>query len=102
MRVSTSDAAFLIGAGLTFMLLAFALSAGLGGLAQRKAFRFGLVDFPGGPLRHRVPISLAGGVSIWLSFVVVIGVAALVLEQGRPYLPQAIARYINGLWYRAG
>ena len=102
MTVSASDAAILTGLGLAFTTLAFALSAGLGVLAQRKEFRFGLVDFPGGPLRHRVPVSLAGGISVWLSFVLVIGLAALVLEQGRPFLPAAIVRHVNGLWYRAG
>ena len=102
MTVSASDAAILTGLGLAFMTLAFALSAGLGVLAQRKEFRFGLVDFPGGPLRHRVPVSLAGGISVWFSFILVIGLAALVLEQGRQYLPVAIVRYVNGLWYRAG
>jgi UDP-GlcNAc:undecaprenyl-phosphate GlcNAc-1-phosphate transferase len=102
MTVSASDAAILTGLGLAFMTLAFALSAGLGVLAQRKEFRFGLVDFPGGPLRHRVPVSLAGGISVWFSFIVVIGLAALVLEQGRLFLPEAIVRYVNGLWYRAG
>ncbi len=102
MTASTSDAFLLIGVGLAFSLLAFGLSAGLGFLAKRKEFRFGLVDFPGGPLRHRVPVSLAGGVSVWLSFVVVIGLAALALEQGRRFLPEAIVRHIDGLWYRAG
>jgi UDP-GlcNAc:undecaprenyl-phosphate GlcNAc-1-phosphate transferase len=102
MTVSVSDAAILAGVGLAFATLAFVLSAGLGALARRKEFRFGLVDFPGGPLRHRVPVSLAGGISVWLSFILVIGLAALVLDQGRPLLPAAIARYVNGLWYRAG
>jgi UDP-GlcNAc:undecaprenyl-phosphate GlcNAc-1-phosphate transferase len=101
MTASVSDALVLIGVGLAFTMLAFSLSAGLGILAKRKEFRLGLVDFPGGPLRHRVPVSLAGGVSVWLSFVVVIGLAALVLEEGRPYLPEAIGRYVDGLWYRA-
>ena len=48
MTVSASDAAILSGVGLAFTALAFALSAGLGVLAQRKEFRFGLVDFPAG------------------------------------------------------
>jgi UDP-GlcNAc:undecaprenyl-phosphate/decaprenyl-phosphate GlcNAc-1-phosphate transferase len=87
--------------GLALVALAFVLSAGLGILAQRRGPRFGLVDFPGGPLRHRIPISLAGGVSVWLSTVAVIGLAALALGVGRPFLPEAIARYLNGLWYRA-
>src|SRR4051812_34069651 len=102
MTVSASDGAVLIGVGLAFTTLAFALSAGLGALAQRKKFWFGLVDFPGGSLRHRVPVSLAGGISVWISLVAVIGLAAVVFGGGQPVLPDALARYINGLWYRAG
>jgi UDP-GlcNAc:undecaprenyl-phosphate GlcNAc-1-phosphate transferase len=102
MGMSVSDAAVLIGAGLAFTSLAFVLSAALGVLAQRKEFRFGLVDFPGGPLRHRVPVSLAGGIAVWLSFLLMLGLAALVLEHARPMLPGAIARHISGLWYRSG
>src|SRR3954470_6257474 len=102
MGMSVSDAAVLIGVGLAFNSLAFALSVVLGMLAQRKEFRFGLVDFPGGPLRHRVPVSLAGGIAVWLSLLLVLGLAALVLEHGRPALPGAIVRHINGLWYRSG
>jgi UDP-GlcNAc:undecaprenyl-phosphate GlcNAc-1-phosphate transferase len=101
MSVSATNAAILGGLGVAFTILAFGLSAGLGTLARRKEFRFGLVDFPGGPLRHRVPVSLAGGVSVWLALMLVIGFAALALEAGRPFLPEAIVRHINGLWYRA-
>jgi UDP-GlcNAc:undecaprenyl-phosphate GlcNAc-1-phosphate transferase len=101
MRLSFYDAAILLAMGLGILTLAFALSAGLGILAQRKEFRFGLVDFPGGTMRHRVPVSLAGGVSVWLSFLIGIGAAAIVLESGRTFLPVAIARHLDGLWYRS-
>jgi UDP-GlcNAc:undecaprenyl-phosphate GlcNAc-1-phosphate transferase len=102
MTVTAYDAAILSGLGLALVARAFVLSAGLGILAQRRGPQFGLVDFPGGPLRHHIPVSLAGGVSVWLSTDAVVGLAALALGVGRPFLPEAIARYLNGLWYRAG
>jgi UDP-GlcNAc:undecaprenyl-phosphate GlcNAc-1-phosphate transferase len=93
--------AILAGTGLILGVLAFALSAALSARLTR-GLGFGLVDFPGGPLRYRVPVPLGGGLAIWLSSVVLLGVGALALEIGRPFLPEAIARYVDGLWYRSG
>lgn len=87
--------------GLILGSLAFALSAALCARIARGP-TFGLVDFPGGPLRYRTGVPLGGGLAIWLSTVTVLGLGALFLVSGRPLLPEGITRYVDGLWYRSG
>lgn len=87
--------------GLGLLGLAFIVGVGVCGLARRWGPAFGLVDFPGGTLGHRAAVSQAGGVAIWLATVAVIGAGALVLGYGRAWLPPAVARHVDGLWYRA-
>jgi UDP-GlcNAc:undecaprenyl-phosphate GlcNAc-1-phosphate transferase len=96
------DVAILAGTGLLLSGLSFALSVFLCAKARRWGPTVGLVDFPGGPLKHRVPVSLGGGVAIWLSTVAVLGLGTLVLHYGRPWLPATIARYVDGFWFRSG
>ena len=95
------DMAILVGTGLTLAGLAFALSAALCARVARGP-SFGLDDFPGGPLRHRVAVPLGGGLAVWLSTVAVLGLGALALKFGPPPLPGVIARYVDGLRYRSG
>jgi UDP-GlcNAc:undecaprenyl-phosphate/decaprenyl-phosphate GlcNAc-1-phosphate transferase len=96
------DMAIFAGTGLALAGFAFALSAFLCAQARKWGPTFGLVDFPGGPLKHRVPVSLGGGVAIWMSTIAVLGIGALVLGFGQSLLPETIARHVDGLWYRAG
>ena len=79
------DMAILAGTGLTLAGLAFALSAALCARVARGP-SFGLDDFPGGPLRHRIAVPLGGGLAVWLSTVAVLGLGALILEFGPPPL----------------
>ena len=95
------DMAILAGTGLTLAGLAFALSAALCARVARGP-SFGLDDFPGGPLRHRIAVPLGGGLAVWLSTVAVLGLGALALKFGPPPLPGVIARYVDGLRYRSG
>jgi UDP-GlcNAc:undecaprenyl-phosphate GlcNAc-1-phosphate transferase len=96
------DAAILSGVGLVLAGIAFVVSCATCALARRWGPRIGLVDFPGGPLKHRVPISLAGGVAIWLATSIVLGLGGLDLGFGGTFLPYAVGRHVDGLWYRAG
>jgi UDP-GlcNAc:undecaprenyl-phosphate GlcNAc-1-phosphate transferase len=38
---------------------------------------------------------------MWQATLTVLAVGAVVAYFGRPFLPEAIARYVNGLWYRS-
>jgi UDP-GlcNAc:undecaprenyl-phosphate GlcNAc-1-phosphate transferase len=100
--MTARDATLFAGVGLALAALSFGLSAALCASARKWGPRLGLVDFPGGALRHRVPVSLGGGVAIWLATGLAIGLGALVLGFGRPLLPLGIARHVDGLWYRSG
>lgn len=100
--MSLREAATFTLVGVALSTVAFALSSTLCALARRWGPRFGLVDFPGGPLRHRIPVSLAGGVAIWFATMVMLGLGALDLGFGGTELPFAVARHVDGLWYRAG
>ena len=95
------DMAILAGTGLTLAVLAFALSTALCARVARGP-SFGLDDFPGGPLRHRIAVPLGGGLAVWLSTVAVLGLGALALKFGPPPLPGVIARHVDGLRYRSG
>jgi UDP-GlcNAc:undecaprenyl-phosphate GlcNAc-1-phosphate transferase len=87
--------------GLGLAGAAFVLSVLLCALTRRVAPRFGLVDTPGGRKAHRAPTPLGGGVAIWLTLVLVLGVAALVAWLAGPQLPGAVARHVEGAWARA-
>jgi len=99
--MATTEAPILAGVGLALFALAFSLSLGLGSRARRWLPYFG-VGFPGGPLGHKVPIPLSGGVVCWISTLAVFSAMALACTFGRPWFPDAVGRYIDGLWYRSG
>ncbi|MDR3637932.1 MAG: MraY family glycosyltransferase [Isosphaeraceae bacterium] len=40
--------------------------------------------------------------AIWLAMVLVLGTEAVILVVGRPWLPDAVGRHVDGLWFRAG
>lgn len=84
-------------------LFVVAFLATLGACAWVKRWWPGfLVDYPGGPLRHQTPVPISGGVAFWLGSLVVFGAAALVCAVGWSWLPDPVARYVDGMWYRAG
>jgi UDP-GlcNAc:undecaprenyl-phosphate GlcNAc-1-phosphate transferase len=101
MVMTAQEASTLAGAGLVLALFSFALGVAVCSRARRWGPSFGL-DFPGGPLGHRRGVSLAGGVAFWLSTLATLATVALVCVAGRPLLPGAIVRYVDGLWYRSG
>ncbi len=100
--MSVSDDTQLAAVGLGLALFAFLVGAGLSGLVRRWAPRLGLVDSPGGRKTHRAPTPLGGGVAIWLTTVIVLGLGALAISLGRDTLPGPLAVHADGLWSRAG
>jgi UDP-GlcNAc:undecaprenyl-phosphate GlcNAc-1-phosphate transferase len=89
-------------AGLALSGGAFLLSAFLCLLVRRVAPRFGFVDSPGGRKAHRAPTPLGGGLALWLTTVVVLGLGALGLKLGAAWLPEDLAQHVAGLWARSG
>ena len=92
----------LVEAGLGLAGAAFLLSVFLCGLARKYAVRFGFLDRPGGHKGHKAPVPLGGGVAIWLTTMMVLGVSGLAVLLGRSALPQALARHVPGAFDRAG
>ena len=84
------------------VVVAFGVSVGLSGAARRVAPRFGLVDKPGGRKAHRQPTPLGGGVAVWLTMLIVLGVGALFLVSDPSTLPPELARHVGGLRARSG
>lgn len=89
-----------IGAGLG--VVAFALSAGLCGLVRRFAEKLGFLDRPGGRKAHANPTPLGGGVAIWASVMLSVGLAGLAAWLARPWLSPSLQHYIDGAWLRSG
>jgi UDP-GlcNAc:undecaprenyl-phosphate GlcNAc-1-phosphate transferase len=87
-------------AALALAASAFAMSLGLGAAARSLAPRVGLVDRPGGRKAHRAPTPLGGGVAIWLSVVLVVGLAAALAALLAPALPVTWRPYLAGAWSR--
>jgi UDP-GlcNAc:undecaprenyl-phosphate GlcNAc-1-phosphate transferase len=84
--------------GLT--LASFALGTALSALARRISPRFGLVDKPGGRKAHRAPTPMGGGVAIWLTMVLMLGLGAVALGLFGRFLPPEVAVHVSGLWSR--
>lgn len=82
--------------------VSFALGAAFSSLARRVAPRVGLVDNPGGRKAHRAPTPLGGGVAIWLTMALMLGLGAAAARLGQPALPADLAQYTAGMWARAG
>jgi UDP-GlcNAc:undecaprenyl-phosphate GlcNAc-1-phosphate transferase len=96
-----TDAPTLAAAGLVLVLSAFAASRVVHAVAARR-WPGWLADFPGGPLGHRVSVPLSGGFVLWTTCVAVFLAAAGAAIFGRDWLPERIARYFDGVWYRSG
>jgi len=62
------------------LLLAFGLSLVLTSLARNLALRLGLLDHPGERKMHQSPVPVGGGVAIFISFILVLASAILVLR----------------------
>ena len=89
-------------AALLLLATAATLGTGLASAARRVAPRFGLVDRPGGRKAHREPTPLGGGVAIWLTMAIMLGLGALVARSGMGWLPGPLAVHAAGLRSRAG
>lgn len=99
----TASDGFMLGAvGLLIVTASFMAGLGVCAWSIRWKPPFGQVDFPGGPLRHRVAVPMNGGPAIYLAIVVILALGVAVCTLGRPFLPEGIARYIDGVWYRSG
>jgi UDP-GlcNAc:undecaprenyl-phosphate GlcNAc-1-phosphate transferase len=83
--------------GLGLMLASFALSAILCAIVRVIAPRFGLVDRPGGRKAHKRPTPLGGGVAIWATMVMMLGLGAWAIGPGRGLLPAELALHASGL-----
>jgi UDP-GlcNAc:undecaprenyl-phosphate GlcNAc-1-phosphate transferase len=64
--------------------------------------KFGFLDRPGGHKGHTAPVPLGGGVAIWLTTVLVVGIAGLVMLAGGSLLPEALAIHAGGVRARSG
>jgi UDP-GlcNAc:undecaprenyl-phosphate GlcNAc-1-phosphate transferase len=82
--------------------VSFALSAMLCTVVRRIAPSVGFVDRPGGHKAHGKATPLGGGVAIWLTVAIVLGLGAgaVYLLPGR--LPEAVAVHAEGLRQRHG
>ena len=88
--------------GVVLVAFSFAWSALLCALARRWAPRFGLVDRPGGHKGHARPTPLGGGVALWLTMAIGLGLGMLAAGVARPALPVALAKHVGGIELRAG
>jgi UDP-GlcNAc:undecaprenyl-phosphate GlcNAc-1-phosphate transferase len=101
--MNVDDAAVLVVVAAGLVALAFALCAGICSLLRRFAPRWGFVDRPGGHKGHKAPTPLGGGVAIWLTTVIVLGIALVaVFAAQRTGLPEPFGRYLGGIVYRSG
>jgi UDP-GlcNAc:undecaprenyl-phosphate GlcNAc-1-phosphate transferase len=80
---------------------AFVLSAILCGLVRRFAGRLGFLDRPGGHKGHRAPVALGGGVAIWLTTVLILGLGLILVSLVGANLPAPLARHVEGALLRA-
>ena len=90
-----------ISVGLVLLLASFGLGTLLTNRARVIAPKFGLVDKPGGRKAHQAPTPMGGGVAIWLTTVLVIGLGAGGVLALRGQLPAEVAIHINGMLSRA-
>ena len=86
--------------GLALVLASMVLGTLLSKGAMVVAPWFGLVDKPGGRKAHKAPTPMGGGVAIWLTVVLMLGLGAVVLWFGP--LPESLARHANGGRARLG
>ena len=82
--------------------LSFVLSAVLCGVVRRNAAHWGMLDRPGGHKGHREPTPMGGGVAIWLTTVILLGVGALILKYGGGLLPDPLSKHVAGALSRLG
>lgn len=85
------------GIGVGLFVLAFVLSAMLGGVGRVVAPRVGFVDRPGGRKAHQRPTPLGGGVAIWLTVMLMLGAGALVVFQTSMPLPAPLRAHLDGM-----
>jgi UDP-GlcNAc:undecaprenyl-phosphate GlcNAc-1-phosphate transferase len=100
--IMTGEAtAALVETGAGLMVLAFILSLVSCGLARRWAEALGFLDRPGGHKGHATPVPLGGGIAIWLTTLIVLGLGALAVRLGQAQLPHSVAIYISGMWEKS-
>src|SRR5262245_18158865 len=88
----------LIAGGL--VVLAFIVSWALCLWIRHTAPRFGFVDKPGGRKAHKAPTPMGGGVAIWLTTVLIVLGAVLILVSVKGVfglsLPADLERHVDG------
>lgn len=84
-------------AGLALLGISMVLSAGLCAVVRGLAPRLGLVDRPGGHKGHKIPTPLGGGVAIWLTVMIVLGMGAGVVHFQAGQLPASLVQHVGGL-----
>lgn len=84
------------------VLVSAMISAVLCGVVRRVAPQWGLVDNPGGRKGHKAPTPLGGGVAIWMTIVLVLGLGGVALRVGGDRFPAEMAMHIQGAWLRIG
>jgi UDP-GlcNAc:undecaprenyl-phosphate/decaprenyl-phosphate GlcNAc-1-phosphate transferase len=101
--MSSNDVPVLAAVASCLVLVAGITCAALCRLVRYLAPRIGFLDRPGGHKSHLTPTPMGGGVAIWLTTVVILGLG-LVLTRGGAIaeFPEAVARYASGVMFRSG
>jgi UDP-GlcNAc:undecaprenyl-phosphate/decaprenyl-phosphate GlcNAc-1-phosphate transferase len=88
------------GAAIGLTAVSVVIGVGFTAIARAIAPRFGLVDRPGGRKAHNAPTPMGGGVAIWATTIVVLGLGAIILVFFKSSLPPDLARHASGLFER--
>ncbi|WP_422926489.1 MraY family glycosyltransferase [Singulisphaera sp. PoT] len=99
MRVS--DPVIMGALGFSLALSAFLLSTCLCAVMRVVSPKIGLIDSPGGHKGHKKPTPLGGGVAIWLTTVIVVGIGFVVADVDGGLLPAALLKHLGGIHERA-
>lgn len=85
---------------IALFVIAILLSAALVPLVKKLAFRIGAVDVPNSPRKiHKTPTALFGGLAIFLSFFIVLGLYILIFQPDLNIVPMRfyVGMFVGGL-----
>ncbi len=101
--MSSNDVPVLAAVASCLVLVAGITCAALCRLVRYLAPRIGFLDRPGGHKSHITPTPMGGGVAIWLTTVVILGLGLLLVHSVAPAkFPEALARHASGATLRSG
>jgi UDP-GlcNAc:undecaprenyl-phosphate GlcNAc-1-phosphate transferase len=87
------------GTAVALFFVSFAIASALMPLIERINRARGFLDRPGGRKDHDGPTPYGGGLAIFaaVAFPAIGGLALAVVERGRPFLPEDVARHVPGI-----